>query len=251
MSQDKLVSIAMATYNGEKYLREQLDSIYDQTYKNIEVVVTDDCSTDGTVGILEEYTQKYGLKYKVNKQNLGYTRNFIRAAELCSADYIAFADQDDIWMPEKIQLMMDEIGDNTLIHTDATLIDTEKNIIAESSKNHFNIRQYIETPEKHNKYVGLITCVQGCTILFKRGLLDKALPMPPGEQYDFWFGFVASKMEGIKYLDEKLILWRVHENNTTRRPKLMHKLYMMFGTGIYRRYRLLKRLYVLKQRGLI
>ena len=72
--QNKLVSIAMATYNGEKYLKEQLDSIYNQTYKNIEVIVCDDCSSDKTVEILDEYKEKYGLKYYINEKNLGFKK---------------------------------------------------------------------------------------------------------------------------------------------------------------------------------
>lgn len=247
---NKLVSIAMATYNGEKYLREQLDSIYSQTYKNIEVVVCDDCSTDTTVKILEEYQQKHGLKYYVNEKNLGYSKNFEKVASLCSGEYIAFSDQDDIWHSKKIRILLDEIGENTLIHTDATLIDPQKNIIAESSKDYFKLRKYVESEENHNKYIGLISCVQGCTIMCRKELFQKAFPVPFGEEYDFWLGFVASKEKGIKYLDKKLVLWRVHESNTTNRPKWLHKLYMVFGKNLYRRIRLIKRLLILKQRGL-
>lgn len=248
---NKLISIAMATYNGEKYLREQLDSIYNQTYKNLEIIVCDDCSSDGTVQILEEYAQSRGLKYYVNEKNLGYTGNFEKAAKLCNGEFIAFSDQDDIWKPEKLEIMLNEIGDNSLIHTDATLINNDKQVIAESSKEKSNKKKYVISPEAHNKYIELITTVQGCIILCRQDLLDKALPVPGGEHYDFWPGFVASKTGGIKYLDQQLIYWRVHGENITHRPKLMHKLYMMFGTWIYRRYRLIKRLYILKQRGII
>ena len=100
--QNKLVSIAMATYNGEKYLKEQLDSIYAQTYKDIEVIVCDDCSSDKTVEILDEYKEKYGLKYYINEKNLGFKKNFEKAISLCSGDFIALADQDDIWIENKI-----------------------------------------------------------------------------------------------------------------------------------------------------
>ena len=93
-----LISIAIATYNGEKYLEEQLDSIYAQTYKNIEVIVTDDCSSDKTVEILKKYYKSHGLKYVINETNLGFVKNFEKAISLCRGDYIALSDQDDIWL---------------------------------------------------------------------------------------------------------------------------------------------------------
>jgi glycosyltransferase involved in cell wall biosynthesis len=92
-----MISLAMPTYNGERFLREQLDSIYNQTIVPDEVIVVDDCSTDGTISILEEYKKKYGLKYWVNEKNLGYNKNFEKAISLCTGDYIALSDQDDVW----------------------------------------------------------------------------------------------------------------------------------------------------------
>src|SRR5574344_2136916 len=98
-----MISLALPTYNGEKYLREQLDSIFNQTMVPEEIVVVDDRSTDSTIQILEEYKQKYGLKYYINEQNLGYNKNFEKAITLCQGDYIALCDQDDVWLPEKIE----------------------------------------------------------------------------------------------------------------------------------------------------
>lgn len=129
-----LISIAIATYNGEKYLKEQLDSIYAQTYKNIEVVVTDDCSTDKTVEILDKYAKTHGLKYFVNEKNLGFVKNFEKAMTLCKGKFVALADQDDIWEKNKIQILYGHIGDSLLIHSDASLIDAEGEIINTSYK---------------------------------------------------------------------------------------------------------------------
>ena len=97
------ISIAMATFNGEKYLREQLDSIYSQTLLPYEIVAADDCSTDRTTEILEEYRIKKGLKYLVNEHNIGVVKNFEKAISLCQGDYVALSDQDDIWFPEKLE----------------------------------------------------------------------------------------------------------------------------------------------------
>ncbi len=115
---NSLISIAMATYNGEKYLKDQLDSIYNQTYKNIEVIVTDDCSIDKIVEILEQYARFHGLKYTVNEENLG----FVKVISLCGGEYIALADQDDIWEKNKIEILVNEIGSNLLIHSDWVIL---------------------------------------------------------------------------------------------------------------------------------
>ena len=98
-----MVSIAMCTYNGEKWLRAQLDSILSQTYTNLELVIIDDGSRDRTIDIIKEYAAgDPRIKYHVNAETLGYNRNFEKALRLCSSDLIAISDQDDIWQPHKI-----------------------------------------------------------------------------------------------------------------------------------------------------
>ena len=97
------ISIAMTTFNGERYLREQLDSLYFQTLLPDEIVVVDDCSVDNTKEILEEYHKKKGLIYYINESNVGVNKNFEKAISLCSGDYIALCDQDDVWFKNKIE----------------------------------------------------------------------------------------------------------------------------------------------------
>lgn len=221
----KLVSIAMTTYNGQKYLREQLDSIFAQTYKNIELVISDDASLDNTVEILEEYKKKYKIKYSVNKANLGFIKNFEKTISLCHGDYIALADQDDIWMPDKIRTLVDEIGDNTLICSDASLIDADGRIFAQSLKKYTNIHAVSGNP------VGLLifrNFVTGCTSMFRKELLEKAMPIPDGTgSHDWWFALVASKLNGIKYLNRQLVLYRQHEMNdigASKSPNFLKKI---------------------------
>ena len=113
----ELVSIALCTYNGEAYLKEQLDSLIDQTYPNCEIIIVDDCSKDGTVDILKQYANEYPqIKLYINSENLGYTKNFEKAINLCNGEYIALCDQDDIWDKNKISIMIHRIGDNILIY---------------------------------------------------------------------------------------------------------------------------------------
>ena len=107
----KTVSVVMCTYNGAKYLREQLDSIISQTYPIYELIVQDDCSTDETVAIIKEYMEKYSfIKLYVNEHNLGFNLNFKSVCMKATGDFVALSDQDDVWFPDKIQKQVNMIA---------------------------------------------------------------------------------------------------------------------------------------------
>lgn len=199
----------MTTYNGRKYLNEQLDSIYAQTYKNIEVVVIDDCSTDNTVEVLESYAQSKGLKYLVNEVNLGVVKNFEKVISLCQGELIALADQDDIWASNKLMELSGKIGEAALIHSDAKLIDGTGQLLSSS---------YTKTANKvfrKSRYEYFFNNdVTGCTVLFKKALLKSLLPFPKDILvHDWWLAICAFNEGGIKYLDEPLISYRQHGHN--------------------------------------
>jgi len=209
-----LVSIVMGTYNGGKYLREQLESIYAQTYKNIEVVVCDDCSTDDTVEILREFSRDHCLTYYINEVNLGLVRNFEKAMSLAKGDYIALADQDDIWYPGKIELLIKNIVSCSLIHSAVHVIDSKGKphgdafVVSEYSRDHtekVNFTDFLET-----------AWVLGCTSLIEKSLLEKCLPFPAGVLFhDWWLTMAAIKLgTGIKYIHEPTIMYRQHGENT-------------------------------------
>lgn len=210
----------MATYNGAKYLKDQLDSILSQTYKNIEIIIVDDCSTDDrTIQILKEYQQLNPRLIKLiqNTVNLGVIKTFERAITYCTGDFIALADQDDIWEPNKIQILMDEIGDNLLIHSDAILIDIDGNIMSSSYMLEYKsteIKTFTDYLNRNN--------VTGCTVLLSRELVDLALPIPTKHVlHDYYFAIIASYFKRIKYLDVPLISYRQHAGNTVgASPKL-------------------------------
>lgn len=207
-----LVSIAAATYNGEKFLRQQLESIYAQTYRNIEVVVSDDCSTDGTVSILEEYRRTHGLTYRVNQANLGYPRNFENAASMCNGAYIAFSDQDDVFLHDKIETLVREIDGYSLIYADAALIDEHGAVFAPSYMRYVNFPML--TGKRFRELV--FSCfIRGFQVLFTRDLLRAALPMPDRVTHDDWLTILAAKHNGIKYLDRPLVQYRQHGSNVT------------------------------------
>jgi glycosyltransferase involved in cell wall biosynthesis len=218
MDSQIIVSVALATYNGEKYLRQQLDSIYYQTIFPYEVVVYDDCSSDETINILEEYKISKGLKYWINDENLGFYRNFERAIMNCSGDFIALSDQDDIWMPNKLERLINEIGNHSLICSDAKLINANDIVFQNSYFQHQNLYPYY-----CNQFLNLLinNYVTGCTTLFKKELLNSALPMPNIRYHDQWLGLVAAKSAGVFFLAEKLILYRQHSLNDTGAHKFI------------------------------
>jgi glycosyltransferase involved in cell wall biosynthesis len=215
MNTNPLVSIVLGTYNGEKYLKEQIDSILWQTYPNIELIITDDCSTDGTPAILREFAGKYENVYiYFNETNLGLVRNFEKAVKYAQGAYIAFADQDDIWLPEKIQRLVDIIGNNMLIHSDSAYIDAEGNLMGKK------VSDYRHLITGKNLYVldaesGL--WVAAHSMLFRRELLDLALPFPlpysPYLNHDGWMAYIAMLKGTIAVVPEVLVLYRQHGDN--------------------------------------
>lgn len=208
-----LVSVALATYNGERFLRDQLDSIFSQTYGNFEVIASDDNSSDGTAVILAEYKKKHRLKLIQNKTNAGFVKNFERALEHCSGDYIALADQDDIWHPDKLAVLVEEIGGSSIICSDAELIDGEGRIIAPSFED-FS-RKYADTDDQFKFFV-FRNYVTGCTSLITKDVIRKSLPIPGGIRYhDWWFAVVAATRKGVRYLPQPLMQYRQHGQNDT------------------------------------
>jgi len=229
-----LISVAMATYNGEQYIRKQLDSIYTQTYSNIEVIVTDDCSSDATVNILKAYAKSHGLQYYVNKKKIGFKKNFEEAVSYCNGKYIAFADQDDIWLPQKLQVLVDNIGTNDLICSNATLIDEQDHIICQS----WMEATKLFLCKKEDRFTCLVfrNFVTGCTVLIRKEFLDKYSPIPDTEKYhDYWFALCAAKNNGVEYLVEPLVLYRQHEEQDTGANELGARKILMLLSSFFSR----------------
>jgi glycosyltransferase involved in cell wall biosynthesis len=213
-----LVSVVLASYNGEKYLQQQLDSIYAQTYPNIEVVVCDDRSSDGTVTLLEDYKQKKGLRYYINQERLGVVKNFERAILSAKGQYIALADQDDTWLPMKIEKCLAKIKETesktgadrpVLVHTDLYITDSSGNIAGTSYWKHARL-----DPACTLSRLLLENSITGCTILINRALSELSLPIPQHVlMHDVWLGMVASAFGKVTYLNEPTVYYRQHTNN--------------------------------------
>lgn len=211
-----LVSIAVCTYNGEKYLREQLDSLVSQTYNNLEIIAVDDCSNDDTTTILEEYSINYAsFNFILNKTNLGYAKNFENAISLCKGEYIALSDQDDIWALDKIEKQVAEIGDYALIYHDSHCIDDLGNNIDQNLSDVYRLYE-----GKSSRPFLFYNSVSGHSMLFNSKIVPLLFPFEKQFFHDRWIAFVAAERGGIKLLDEKLVSYRQHQTSITDFLKL-------------------------------
>ena len=200
----KSISVAMTTYNGGEFLKKQLDSILNQTLKVDEIIVCDDGSTDSTIQYLEDYAKKVNLKYFLNESNLGFVYNFEKAISLCIGEYIILADQDDIWYPEKVEALVNAIGDNYLIHSDCDLIDEADTVFIKNFKGEIKTHREAEDFLFNN-------VVTGCTAMIHRELVAKVTPFPAGLSYHDWYLAIhAAYLGKITYLAKSLTGYRQH-----------------------------------------
>ena len=210
----ELVSIIMATYNGEKFLRLQLESILEQTYQHFELIVVDDASMDGTLSILEEYAASdERIHVFPAEKNLGLVANFERGLRLAKGDFIALSDQDDIFRKDKIELLLTALKDHPnrdLAVSDLSLIDKDGNEIAQSMWLYQRLNPRQGKPFRRLLYGNFAT---GCAMMFRRRLLDIAIPFPADcIVHDWWLAVVAasSKGGGICLIKEPLTAYRQH-----------------------------------------
>ena len=205
----------MTTYNGEKYLGEQLDSILNQTYKDLELIICDDCSKDGTKTVLSEYQKKDSrIKLHFNEENLGFKKNFEKAISFCTGEYIAFSDQDDVWNSDKIELCLSKIGEHDLICTDAEVTDEKLNPLGYTMKQ--RLQTFVVPTDKIEllKYLVHNNFVQGATVLARSDFVKKYLPIPEECDYHDWYYAVCSAIDnGLVYLENPTMKYRQHEKN--------------------------------------
>ena len=214
-----MVSIALCTYNGAAYLAQQLDTLVNQTYQNIEIIVVDDSSTDDTYTILNNYAAKYPqFKVHQNEKNLGFVQNFERAVKLCTGQLIALCDQDDIWDHQKIALQVEAIGDNIFVYHDSEFINQDGSPMDKKMSDIVNMYSGGQ-PETFLFF----NCVSGHAILMKRELLDHALPLKTDYFHDWWLAYVATNMGTIGYIPQCLVKYRQHSKNDTNILRLKDK----------------------------
>jgi glycosyltransferase involved in cell wall biosynthesis len=218
-----LVDILLTTYNGDKYLHEQIGSLFVQTFTDWRLIVRDDGSNDKTLTILKGYQHANPLKITVLDDSLGRlgpAKSFEVLARESSAPYLAFCDQDDIWMQDKLLLQIEVMQKMEkkqgglwpiLIHTDLYVIDKNKKFLDDSFWNYQNLN-----PQVMNKLSRLLVqnYVTGCTVLINRTLLELALPIPcQAVMHDWWLALMAMSEGRIISLGEKTVKYRQHDRN--------------------------------------
>jgi glycosyltransferase involved in cell wall biosynthesis len=206
----KKVSIVLCTYNGEKYLKEQLDSILSQTYPIYEFIIRDDLSSDGTVDIIKEYQQKYPvINFRQNEKNLGYNANFSTAIKEATGDFIAISDQDDIWLPDKIGILMEHIGNKLLIFSQSALFDKDKP--------GWVLIDYPTAPDTSLECMAFGNWISGHSVLLRKNLIDKIPFWDSRYYYDWWLAIVAAYFDGVAFYGMPLIKWRRHHEAVTQK----------------------------------
>lgn len=222
------VDILLATYNGEKYLSEQIDSILKQTHQNFRLIISDDCSTDKTREILEEYSKKDNrIVLYFQKKNLGYIKNFEFLLEQVESSYYMLSDQDDVWLPEKIEKSLECLKENNadLVFGDLQVVDKNLNTIYTSFGDFMLLNRKIKKCINSYKVNYLYNCVTGCTICAKSSTIKDILPIPNKSKYvvhDHWMGLITSLNGKLAYMTEKYILYRQHGNNEIGTNKISH-----------------------------
>lgn len=204
------VSVVICTYNGSKFLDEQIRSILNQDYPVYEMIITDDLSTDDTWQKLEHWQKKNPIiKIFRNEVNLGYNKNFEKAIQLATGDLIALSDQDDIWLPQKISTLVDKFSNEgtTLAHCRSVKLE--------------NGRLRFKSASLHNHFAGndtrklfMFNQINGHNIMFKKELVNKVVPIPVEMMYDWWIAVMATCYGSIASVDEYLVHHRIHSENS-------------------------------------
>lgn len=212
-----MIAVLMSTYNGENYLKEQIDSILNQTYSDFEIYIRDDGSTDGTKKIVESYNNPR-IKY-VQGENLGPSGSFFALLNMVpTAEFIFFSDQDDVWYPEKLEIMLEEIkkyeGIPTMVFSDFAMIDFSGKCVASSYSEYANL-QVSAGSVGINKIIAQ-PYVFGCASVINRDLADMVLTPPNGiEMHDCWISLVAAAIGKLIYMPQQTIAHRFHSSNAT------------------------------------
>lgn len=227
-----MVSVCMATKNGAKYIREQLDSILVQLGPSDEIIISDDASTDETISVIESYRDKR-IRLLKNKSSVGISRNFEISLNISKGEFIFLADQDDVWTDNKIEVMKKNLDHHDLVVSDCLLVDhslqmKNQSFFAVNNSGKGLIRNILK-----NSYIG-------CCMAFNRKLLNHALPFPSDiPMHDFWIGMVGELHYKVIFITEVLVYHRRHGANASSTG---NKSALSFFKKFESRYRIIKNL---------
>lgn len=218
-----MISVALCTYNGSKYLNQQLRSIALQTRKVDEVVICDDGSTDNTLEIIEQYSKEVNFPVYVfqNSKNLGSTKNFERCLTLCNGEYIFLSDQDDAWYPDKVAKMMEVLENNPAIEavfSNAMVMNGNSNPVGRTIWDEIEFTPELQTKWKKGESYEILFnnfVVTGATLAVKNTALAKTMPFPTHIKdfiHDAWMALWLSLDNSITFIEEPLMYYRIHES---------------------------------------
>lgn len=231
-----MISIAMTTYNGERFVLEQIQSILLQDYSDFELIICDDCSSDCTFDILKKKSLTDNrVKIYRNSKNIGFKKNFEQALSICTGDYIAFCDQDDIWLSNHLSILVNNIGDCDLISGNALLCDAN---CVSLNTDLLSCSKFDYLPTTNDEWFFFLlhgNIFQGSATLLRRSLVAKALPIPDRVKFhDYWFALIAASNNGVTYLTDCILKYRQHSNNITQNKKwsFYQKIRDLFDSSI-------------------
>lgn len=214
-----MISVAMTTYNGEKYIRQQIESILSQSIAIDELIICDDISTDRTAEIIHSIGDER-IRFIVNEKNLGFIGNFHKAICQTNGDYIFLADQDDIWEPNKVERILANMKATkaTAMCTNYKLIDENGDTLGD--KKNYNIPSFVLTASEHIHKItfpmlAFDNLVQGCTYCFTRDIKELFLKVNnKSVAHDYQIMLIAANLGGAYFLNEELVQYRLHSSNT-------------------------------------
>ena len=217
------ISVALCTYNGEKYLPEQLDSIISQSFPPYEIIIVDDGSSDDTLSVLKQYSMKYqNIHVFCNEERLGFIGNFSLAVSKTHGDYVALADQDDIWTNNHLEALLHGIGHNAICVGDAIMIDSEGK---ETGERYSDIKKNYFIPtnsvSKAYRIVYNLNPYQGASMLIDRNWVETYLPIPEEAGFhDTFLAGCASLTKGLAVIPDIINRYRMHEGQVTTTWKI-------------------------------
>ncbi|WP_281228493.1 glycosyltransferase family 2 protein [Flavobacterium aquiphilum] len=216
------LSVAMCTYNGEKYIKEQFESILTQTITIDEIIVCDDGSSDKTIAIIKQFQIEYPNKISLHQNhiNLGISKNFEKAISNCTGDYIFLSDQDDIWKKNKVEKIIKYFQVNPsmeAVFTNGDLINGKSENFTQNSLWDFTffMESQLEKPIKlYDHIIFKANMVTGATLCLKKEIKELILPIPNIKKFyhDEWIAIAIAYRNNLGYLTERLISYRIHGN---------------------------------------
>lgn len=218
-----MISIALATYNGEPFIGAQIKSILNQTIQDFEVVVCDDCSSDLTWKILQEYREcDSRIRIYQNSENLGFKKNFERAISLCEGDYIALCDQDDEWTPNHLEVLYISIGTSFASIGNSLFVDRNLQSIGVTHIESINgMTRYLDSDiGKAIRVLFVGNFCQGASMMFKASFLKSIREVPECfNVHDVWYSMAAICKKSLVFSPEVITFYRQHNSNVIDRTR--------------------------------